>query len=205
MPVSSPPIFHPDSAQGSLRRVDGQRVAALSVEWVHALHFALLEQFTDNAQDVLYRSGYDWGLQDMVRLNQHLHTKIGGGNFDLWQLDPKFILDSWWAPLAEAGWGRCTFDLVAVSRGIVFVDLQGSVIAAALAGSDQPVCHFYAGLFAGALSFFERAERHAVEVQCSGLGAATCLFVIGPGAEVDAAETWRQQGVAAAEILRRLR
>jgi predicted hydrocarbon binding protein len=197
-------FFQHDLAQGSLRRADDQRVAGLSVDFVQALHVAIIEQFGDNAQDVLYRSGYEWGLQDMVRLNQQLRTQFGN-RADLWQMESKSVLESWWTPHAEAGWGRCEFDLTSLARGVVFVDLRESAVVSALSASDQPICHLYAGLFASVFSFFERTERHAVEVQCSAVGAPFCQFVIGPGVEVDSAETWRQQGAAPADILRRLR
>ena len=178
-------------------------MAALSLEFVQALHLAIIEQFGEYAQDVLYRSGYEWGLQEMIRLNQQLREDLGG-NFDLWQAEAKFILEAWWEPLVEAGWGRCAFDLAKIARGIVWVELRGSVVAAAFPGSDDPVCHIYAGMFGGALSFFERSERHAVEIECAGARAALCRFLIAGGAEIDRAETWRQQGTAPAEIAQRL-
>jgi uncharacterized protein len=198
-------LFQPDLQTGSLRRPNGQRVAALSREFIESFHLSLLEKFGDSVQDVLYRTGFEWGLQEMVRFNEQLRPDLGGGNLDLWQMDAKFIVESWWAPLEEAGWGRCTFDFSASSRGLVFAELRSSIIATAFNGSDQPVCHLYAGLLAGGMSFYERAERHAVEVQCAALGAATCMFVVGPATEADSVETWRQQGVGAIDILRRLR
>lgn len=196
--------FHRELKAGALRRADAGRVAALAVEFVHDLHFALVENLGDSAQDVLYRTGYEWGLQDMLRLNQHLREEIGGSNFDLWQMDAKFVIDSWWAALAESGWGTCQFDFSRLSRGVVCAELKDSIVAQALDGAEQPVCHLYAGLFAGALSFFERAERHAVEIQCQAMAHDSCRFVIGPGAEVDNAESRRQQGASATEIIRRL-
>jgi predicted hydrocarbon binding protein len=173
------------------------------MEFISALHLAIIDQFGENAQDVLYRGGYEWGLQEMVRLNEQLRTDVGE-NFDLWQADAKFILDSWWTPLADAGWGRCAFDLTRQARGMVGIELRGSVVAAAFPGSDDPVCHIYAGMFGGALSFFERGERHAVEIECAGARAPLCRFLVAAGAQIDSVETWRQQGAAAAEILRRL-
>lgn len=198
------PSYHADAGQGSLRRTDGTRVSTLSLEWVHELHATLVAQFEDNAADVLYRSGYEWGLQDMVGLNHRLRQEIGGA-FDLWQTDAKFALESWWAPLAEAGWGNCTFELLGGARGIVLIDLRSSIVAAALQEAEEPVCHLYAGLFAGVLSFFERTERHSTEIQCAAMGAASCRFIVGSGPDIDSAEGSRQQGHAAAEIVRRLR
>jgi uncharacterized protein len=204
VPSARQHLFSPEPTQGSLRCATGERVAALSTEFVQTLHVTLVDQFAENAQDVLYRSGYDWGLQDLLRLTQELKAKLGVRT-DIWQMDVRFILESWWAPLAEAGWGRAAFELGSLTRGVVFVELRESAVVSALGPSDQPVCHWYAGLFAGALSFVERAERHCVEVQCGALGAPTCQFIVAPGADIDSAETWRQQGTDAAEIIRRLR
>ena len=196
--------FQAEPAQGTLRRANGARVAVLPADFLLALHLHLFERFAENAQNVLYRCGYEQGLQDMVRLNQELRDQYGSGSFDFWQMDEKFILDSWWAQLAQAGWGRCTFDLTALSRGITVVELEHSPIAAALGHTEHPTCHFLAGLFAGVTSFYQRAERHATELECCATGADRCRFVVAGGGAVDSAEGWRQQGVAAAEIIRRL-
>jgi uncharacterized protein len=200
------PAFQAVAEQGALRRaVDGTRVSKLSLELVHGLHAATVEQFHENAADVLYRFGYEWGLQDMVEVNQRLRDEFGGSSFDIWQTDTKFVFTSWWNPLQEAGWGQCTFGSAINARGTFLTDLRGSVVAAALAGSDEPVCHLYAGLFAGVASFFDRTERHSVELQCAASGAPHCQFLVGTGADIDSAEAWRQQGVPPAEILQRLR
>jgi predicted hydrocarbon binding protein len=191
--------------QGSLRRANGSRLAVVPSDFLLALHVHLIERFAESSQDVLYRSGYEQGLEDMVRLNRELREQYGGPNTDLWQMDAKFILNSWWEPLAQAGWGRCAFDLTALSRGIAFVELESSPIAQALGATEHPICHFFAGLFAGALSIFERAERHATEIECRAAGGSLCRFVVAAGGDVDSAEGWRQQGVSAAEIIRRLR
>jgi uncharacterized protein len=167
------------------------------------LHVTLVEQFAENAQDVLYRVGYEWGLQDLIRLAQQTQRQSAGRR-DLWQTDAKSNLESWWTALADAGWGHCTFELAAPARGVATVELHDSAVVAALGASDQPICHLYAGLFAAALSFLQRTERHCVEIQCAALGAATCQFIVAAGSEIDSAETWRQQGTPASEIIRRL-
>src|SRR4051812_6310696 len=188
-------LLEADLATGILRRTDGRRSAALSIDFVQQLHFTLVEQFGDAAQDVLYRSGYEWGLQSMLQLNAQVNSDAAP---KLWQRDATQLFRTWWEPLQEDGWGAGAFDFSRVGRDVALVVLQQSVIAAALEGTDQPVCHFYAGLFGGAASFFQRAERHAVEIECRALGHAACRFVIGPAADIDAAEAARQQGASAA-------
>ncbi len=197
-------LFHPDPGHGALRRPDGGRLSAISGPFLHALHAAIAERFPDDAPDVLYRAGYEQGLQDLLRLSRELRESFGA-SFDFWQADPKFVLESWWAPLARAGWGHARFDLGAPARQLVVIEVVDGLIPAALGPSGQPMCHHTAGAFAGALSFFERAERHAIELACVADGADRCTFVVAPGPIVDAAEASRQEGVAPAEILQRLR
>lgn len=188
----------------SLQDSDGRLVAVAAIEFVRSLHFALLEAFADDTQDVLYRIGYEWGLREMTALNRRLRDEFGAES-DLWQMDSKFVLESWWAPLLAGGWGSWTLAPTSKARGISAIEVRNSIVATALPGADYPVCHLYAGLFAGGLSFFERAERHAVEISCRAVGDAACIFIIAPAAEVDPVETWRQQGIATTEILERLR
>lgn len=192
-----------DLEQGTLRTNDGTRVTALSADWIGMLHISLIESFGETAPDVLYRGGYEWGLRDLARGQPQPPARPGSP--DLMAAEMKAALETWWLPFATTGWSACTFDLTQWERrGIAFADLKSSVVAAALEGADQPVCHLCAGLFAGAVSYLIRAERHAVEIECRALGHASCRFVIGPGPEIDSAESWRQQGTSAAEIARRL-
>jgi predicted hydrocarbon binding protein len=204
VPLSGATAFRSESGEGAIRLPDDQRVVAISEPLMQHLHFAIIEQLGETAQDALYRTGYEWALQDMLRLTRQMREEAAAANFDFWQQDVKGVLSRWWTTPEALGWGSATFDFQSAARGLTFVELRQSIVADAFAGADQPVCHLYAGLFAGALSFFERAERHAVEVQCTATGGNPCKFVVGPGAEVDAAEAWRQQGVAAPEIFRRL-
>ena len=203
-PAAREDFFRPVPTEGALRLADGQRASALPAEFLHSLHETLARDLGENAPQVLYACGYEWSLQDMVRLTRRLGAEFAGGNLDLWQLDARFVLDTWWAPLTAAGWGAWMLDLSTHLKGITFVELRHSAVAAIRPGASEPVCHLYAGLFAGALSFFERSENHAVEIQCAATGHAACKFVIGPGAQIDAVESWRKQGASADEIRRRL-
>ena len=188
----------------ALRDAEDRPQPAAPLEFVRSLHFRMLETYGDDTQDMLYRSGYEWGLQEMKALNGRLREEYGGDS-DLWQMDPKFVLDSWWAPLLAGGWGVWSISAAAKARGVTVIDLRHSLVADALPGAEYPVCHLYAGLFAGGLSFFERAERHGVEISCRAVGAEMCTFVIGPGGDIDSVEASRQQGASVADIVARFR
>ena len=203
-PTVGEDFFRHQPDEGTIRLSDGQRAAAVSQEFIQSLHESLSRDLGDSARHLLYACGYEWGLQDMVRLTQRLRADLGSDGVDLWHMDARLVLDSWWAPLTSAGWGLWTLDLSALAKGVCFVEVHNSVIAAARAGASAPVCHLYAGLFAGALSFFRREENHAVEIQCAAMGLPSCQFVVASGAQIDAIETWHKQGAGAAEIRRRL-
>src|SRR5581483_10270496 len=196
---STAELFRHDLSGGAIRREDQRRVLAVSQVLVQALHFSLVDIVGEDAADVLYRTGYEWALQDMLQLHRRMTDEFGGAKFDFWQTDPKFVFDAWWAPLESAGWGTLAADFT-LRPGLAHFEVRRSVVADALAGSDQPVCHLYAGQLAGVFSFFSRQERHVAEIECVAMGHEVCRFIAGPGAEIDAAETWRQQGIAAAEI-----
>ena len=184
-------------AEGALFTPDGRRVAALPEALMQTLHRGLGEAGADNFRQVLYRAGYEWGLQDMLPLSRRLREEFGGAdNLDLWQLDAPFVLERWAAPFAAAGWGACVFDLSAHAKGLAFVELRHSAAAAAIGRANAPVCDLYAGLLAGALSFYDRVEHHAVETECAALGHACCRFIVGPGHLIDLAENARRSGRA---------
>jgi uncharacterized protein len=202
--IVGPDHFRHQPDEGAIRLSDGQRAAAASQEFIQHLHESLARDLGDSARHLLYACGYEWGLQDMVRLTHRLRADRGAEGVDLWHMDAKLVLDSWWAPLTAGGWGVWTLDLTALSKGLCFVEVRNSAIAATRTGASAPVCHLYAGLFAGALSFFRREETHATEIQCAAMGHPACEFVVAPGAQIDAIERWQKQGADAAEVRRRL-
>ena len=200
-PHASGEPFKSDLTTGKLLCQDGQRSVALVMGLLQSFHSVLNENFGESSKDLLYRSGFEWGLQEMLALNSRLQPGKGIG---LGQMEPQYVFDSWGKCLRACGHGTASFDFTRLDRGIALVELQQSAIASALEGAGQPACHLYAGLFAGAFSFYDRVERHAVEIQCAALGQPACTFIVGPGSDVDAAEAARQKGAGTAEILSRL-
>jgi hypothetical protein len=182
--------------EGTLLTPDGRRVAALPEALMQSLHRGLEGAAADQTRHLLYRAGYEWGLQDMLQLSSRMKEEAGGGSSaDLWQMDAPFVLERWSAPFAASGWGACIFDLSAHAKGITLVELRHSAAAGAVGRANAPVCHLYAGLFAGALSFYDRVESHAVETECAAQGHACCRFIVGPGPLIDQAESARHSGV----------
>ncbi len=183
--------------EGLLQTPDGRRVAALPEALMQTLHRGFSDPGADSARHLLYRAGYEWGLLDMLQLSTCLREESGGAETtDLWKMDAPFVLERWAAPFAAAGWGACIFDLSSHAKGITFVELRHSASAAAAGRGPTPVCDLYAGLFAGALSFYDRVESHGVETECAALGHACCRFIVGPGPIIDQAESARHSGIA---------
>lgn len=215
MPASPPSTSTPSdrgatlvrrATDGAVLLTDGRRGAGWSEFSLQELHRSLTLEHPDSARHLLYRVGFEWGLQDMLQLNQRVREERGRQpGEDLWKLDAATALARWSAPLPAAGWGRWKFDRSAQASGVTLVELQDSAVASALSSPpvpSDPVCHLYAGLFAGVLSFYDRTELHAVETECAALGHAGCRFLVAPGPIVDRAETARRGGANHATILR---
>lgn len=194
------------TAEGAIFLPDGRRVAAWPEILLRTLHETLAPDAPDAARLQLYRAGYEWGLQELLHLSRRVREESGAGSdHDLWQTDAAVVFERWSAPLAVAGWGTWSLDRSAHASGITVVELRHSAVAAALQSSTAaaaPVCHLYAGLFAGALSFYDRAESHALETSCVALGHDCCRFIVGPGPVIDRAETALHKGAAHDAILR---
>jgi len=185
-------------AEGAIYLPDGRRVAAWSEALLRTLHERTGAQSTEHARLVLYRAGYEWGLQELLHLSHRIREESANpGDHDLWQTDATVVFERWSAPLAVAGWGTWALDRSNHARGLTIVELRHSAVAAALkAGpaATEPVCHLYAGLFAGALSFYDRTESHAIESSCVALGDTCCRFLVGARPIIDRAEAARREG-----------
>lgn len=190
-----------DLATGRATLPSGGRVALLSDDVIRELHFAILEAHPDSAQDVLYRSGYEWALRSMVGFTTG-RTSAANANAEPTPTDATGWLVAWWRSCQDAGWGAMRVQPGV--GGTALIELPRGAVADSLGRADDPVCHLYAGLFAGALSFLDRGERHAVEISCRAAGHQTCRFIVGPAADIDRVETWRQQGVAPEELAQRV-
>ena len=73
----------------------------------------------------------------------------------------------------EGGWGHLEFDF---SADPMRVSLFNSQEARWLGPSNQPVCHFYAGIVAGFAGTISGRPISVREVECRAMGADRCLF-----------------------------
>jgi len=193
----------PPPHEGAIRLPDRQRFVVMPEEFIQSLPGALAAQVGAKAGHLLYQSGYEWGLQEMLRLSHRLRTEFGDQeDFDLWQMDAKFVLDRWWSSFAAAGWGTWSLDRSLQAQGVLLIQLHRGETTPSPEPAGEPRCHLQAGLFAGAVSFFERTELHAVEIPATATDPMACQFIIGPGPVIDQAEAARARGATPDAILR---
>jgi uncharacterized protein len=193
-----------DPVNQSLYLRDGQRAVYASEDFVSGLHSGLHEEVDDAANLIMYKCGYEWGINDMKRFAHRMRHEFGGGKTDVWQMNRKFVWESWWWPLTVEGWGSWTIDFSFDRQQMAFVTIRNSAVAKSMEQVGKPVCHMYAGMFAGAFSVFEREERDSIEVQCYAMGNDCCKFMVGKQDRVNAVEFWRREGANADEISQRL-
>ncbi|GAB4246881.1 MAG: 4-vinyl reductase [Candidatus Methylacidiphilales bacterium] len=180
---------------------DGQRGVLASEDFIVGLHSGSHEEVGDAANLIMYKCGYEWGLEDMKRFADRMRHEFGGGKTDIWRMNKHFVFESWWWPLTLEGWGGWTIDFGFEKQDMTFVTIRNSAVAKSMEQVGKPVCHMYAGMFAGVFSFFDKRERDCIEVQCYSMGNDCCKFLIGKKEKVNAAEFWRREGANADEIL----
>lgn len=195
-------FFRPDPERGIIRTYDGQRVAHVSEDFVSGLQAGLEEEVGDAAGIILYKAGYEWGLEDMKTFEARMGAEFGGGRINEWNVN--FVLETWWWPLTSEGWGTWGFDFSFRKQGLIFVDLFDSAVAKSLERVGKPVCYLYAGMFAAVFTHLARRELSCIEIQCYANGEDYCRFMIGLEKRVDAARFWVQEGAKAGEILEKL-
>jgi uncharacterized protein len=194
-------FFRHDLQRGAIYLRDGQRAARVTEAFVNGLHLGAEEEVGSASSLLMYRFGQQWALRDMKRFAERMRQEFGGGKREIWDMNTKFVFETWWWPLTVQGYGAWRLDLDLRNQDLIVVELRNSAVAQSMAMVGKPVCHLYAGLFAGAFAYFEREERESIELQCYAMGNEVCKFVVGDKKQVDAAEFWRNEGATAAEVL----
>jgi len=197
-------FFRTDAENGSIYLRDGQRAAKVGESFISGLHLGIEEEVGSSAGLLMYRCGQEWAIQDMKRFNDRMRQEYGGSKLDIWQMNPSFVWECWWWPLTIEGFGGWTLDLGFKDKDITLVEIRNSAVAKSMKMLGRPVCHLYAGLFAGAMSFYHRKDLQSIEVQCYAMGNDLCKFLISDEKRVNAAEFWRQEGASAKQIIENL-
>lgn len=192
-----------DRDAGIVRQRTGARGLHVTEDFVVGLQQGLEEEVGDAAGMIMYRAGYEWALHDMKAFEARFAAEFGGKT-SITDANILFVLETWWWPLTAEGWGTWRVDLSRRREGLIFVDLFDSAVAKSLGNIGKPVCHMYAGLLAGALTYLSKRELSGIEIQCYAMGAEFCKFLIGAEKRVNAASFWVQEGASAQDIVDRI-
>jgi predicted hydrocarbon binding protein len=196
-------FFSRNPETGEIRRRDGERVVAISEDFVAALLAGTAQECGEEAaRAILYQTGHRWALRDMKNFQRNIEQEFG--NTPVSEMHLAFVLETWWWPLTTQGWGGWKYDFERKSSGIVTVDLYDSVIAKSLERLGKPVCYWYAGLFSGLMTHLSRRELACIEIQCYASGHDVCRFMIGSEKRINPAAYWVEEGASAQEILEKL-
>lgn len=191
---------HPD--QGTVTNVYGQRCMRVSEDFVIAMLMGLEEEVGDAAGEIMYKCGYEWGLEDMKTFSARAQAEF---ETDLSKMNMGLMLETWWWPLTIEGWGTWRYDFTQTKQGLMFVDLYESAVAQSLGDVGKVVCYFYAGLFAAVFSSLTRKSLNCIEIQCYSMGEDYCKFLIATDKRVNAAAFWRSQGATTRDILKKIK
>jgi hypothetical protein len=195
-------FFRFDRSQGSLVDWTGARNVLVSEDFILGLQQGLEEEVGDASASLMYTIGREWGRNDAIHFSHWFEEE--------YRRKPKqshlmFLLETWWWPLTSQGWGRWEVETESRRQGFIFINLFDSAVARTLGDVGKPVCHLYAGLFAGFFSAMVERQLNCIEIQCYSMGESYCKFLLGSKDRIDAAAFWLNEGASASEIAQKLR
>lgn len=195
-------FYRHDEKRGMLKNVYGQRVMRVSEDFMIAMLGALEDEVGQQAAtEIMYKCGYQWGLEDMRSFCTRARAEFQA---ELDKMRIGFLLEEWWWPLTITGWGTWRYDFRQKEKGLLYVELYESAVAKSIGDIGTAVCYFYAGMFAAVFSVLARRNLASVEMQCYSMGEDFCKFVISDYEKVDAASFWRSQGATSKDIMKKL-
>lgn len=195
--------FDYDPQRGVIDLKTGARAVKVTEDFIVGLQAGLEEEVGDAAAMIMYRAGFEWGLQDMRAFEPRFEREFGGTT-KMTEANIIFVLEQWWWPLTSEGWGAWSIDFSQRKQGLIFSDMYESAVARSLGNIGKPVCHMYAGLLAGVLTYFSKHELSGIEIQCFSMGESFCKFLIGSEKRINAASFWVEEGASAKDIMSRL-
>lgn len=195
-------FFRFDRRQGSLVDWNGSRNVLVSEDFILGLQQGLEEEVGDASASLMYTIGLEWGRHDAVTFARWYEEEY---RRSIKQSHVMFLLETWWWPLTSQGWGRWEVDLDGRKQGFIFINLFDSAVARTLGDVGKPVCHLYAGLFAGFFTALVSRALDCIEIQCYSMGESYCKFLLGGKDRIDAASFWLSEGASATEIAQKLR
>ncbi len=195
-------FFRLDAERGTLVDWNGSQNFLTSEDFIIGLIEGLEEEVGDASAAVMYTVGCEWGKRDSFVFEKWFEQEFGRS---IRQVNLMFLLETWWWPYISQGWGRWEVDLGDRQQGFMFINLFDSALARTLGDVGKPVCHLYAGLFAGFFTELVKKQLSCIEIQCYSMGENYCKFLLGGQDRINAAAFWLNEGATAKDITQRLR
>ncbi|MGB7416639.1 MAG: V4R domain-containing protein [Thermosynechococcaceae cyanobacterium] len=189
------------SEQGTLTDWQDARNILASEDFILALIEGLEQEVGNASAVVMYNIGKAWGQRDAKFFQSWFEKDYG---MSLREGKPSFALEAWWWPFTSQGWGNWDVDLSDQKNGFMFINIFDSAVARTLGDVGKPVCHIYAGLFAGFFTNLIQKELSCIELQCYSMGETYCKFLLGKKDRIDAATFWQTEGATIRDIEKRL-
>ena len=187
---------------GTISDWNESRNILVSENFIIGLITGLEEEVGDASGVVMYNIGQEWGKQDAQFFRSWFLKEYGYQDFS--QLNLMYVLEAWWWPFITQGWGNWEVDMSEQKNGFMFINIFDSAVARTLGDVGKPVCHIYAGLFAGFFTSLIKKELGCIEIQCYAMGETFCKFLLGKKDRIDAASFWHNEGATARDIEKRL-
>jgi len=194
--------FHFESDRGIVTDWNESRNMFASEDFIIGLIEGLEEEVGSASGVVMYNIGYQWGMRDAKFFQQWFEQEY---KKSIREVNSVFMLEAWWWPFTAQGWGNWEVDMSEHKNGFMFVNIFDSAVARTLGDVGKPVCHIYAGLFAGFFSDIVKKSLSCIEIQCYSMGETYCKFLLSSQDRVDAANFWHNEGATAKDIEKRLR
>lgn len=194
-------FFTFQSQQGSIIDWNESRNILATEDFIVALIQGLDQEVGSASSVLMYNIGKVWGEKDFVLFKQWFEAEYGRS---ISQCQLAFVLEAWWWPFTSQGWGNWEVDLEDQANGFLFISIFDSAVARTLGDIGKPVCHIYAGLFAGFFSSLVQQDLSCIEIQCYAMGETYCKFLLGKQERIDAAAFWQTEGATVQDIEQRL-
>jgi predicted hydrocarbon binding protein len=194
-------FFRFNRDQGTIIDWNNTQNLLLSEDFIVGLQTGLEREVGDASAAVMYTIGRDWGIRDAKHFSEWYEREYRIG---VKQSNLLFLLETWWWPFTAQGWGKWEVETESKQKGFLFINLFDSMVARTLGDVGKPVCHLYAGLFAGFFTAMTSRELGCIEIQCYAMGETYCKFLLGGQERIDAANFWITEGASAREIEQRL-
>lgn len=168
-------------------------------DFIIGLIEGLEEEIGSASSVVMYNIGAEWGRRDAKFFKQWFKEEFGYEKGINQHILP-YVLEAWWWSFTSQGWGNWDVDLSDQKNGFLFINIFDSAVARTLGDVGKPVCHIYAGLFAGFFSTLANKQLDCIEIHCYAMGETYCKFLLGKKETIDAATFWQNEGATAKDI-----